>query len=191
MTEYKRLNIVNAAAMTDWFKEITWGNDTTQIRFADIKRRDFVGQNADAVAKMMAHSYIKKNTYCISTGQTAPAGGWPASNLAISDWSNLPDEDKAILSKLGVDASSLEGKIHFIMNERTRELLGEWNRWEELSRTKTLVKRAKAFNTRAAANIQDHHNLRPIPQTFIDGLLDDNGNNLTPEAKAAMQNPGY
>ncbi len=61
MTEYKRLNIVNAAAMTDWFKEITWGNDTTQIRFADIKRRDFVGQNADAVAKMMAHSYIKKN----------------------------------------------------------------------------------------------------------------------------------
>ena len=77
------------------------------------------------------------------------------------------------------------------MNERTRELLGEWNRWEELSRTKTLVKRAKAFNTRAAANIQDHHNLRPIPQTFIDGLLDDNGNNLTPEAKAALQNPGY
>ncbi len=141
--------------------------------------------------KAYEYSYIKKNTYCISTGQTAPAGGWPASNLAISDWSNLPDEDKAILSKLGVDASSLEGKIHFIMNERTRELLGEWNRWEELSRTKTLVKRAKAFNTRAAANIQDHHNLRPIPQTFIDGLLDDNGNNLTPEAKAAMQNPGY
>lgn len=142
--------------------------------------------------KAYEYSYIKKNTYCISTGIAAPAdGNWAATSLQISDWGNLPEEDKAILTQLGVDANSLEGKLHFIMNERTRELLGEWNRWEELSRTKLLVKRAKAFNTRAAANIQDHHNLRPIPQTFIDGLLDDNGKNLTPEAKAAMQNPGY
>ncbi len=137
------------------------------------------------------YSYITTNTYCISTGLTKPEGGWGASNLQISSWGNLPAEDQAILAKLGVSASTLEGKIHFILNERTRELLGEWNRWEELSRTKTLVKRAKAFNKRAAANIKDHHNLRPIPQTFIDNLLDDNGQNLTDEAKAAMQNPGY
>ncbi len=137
------------------------------------------------------YSYITKNTYCISTNQSKPAGGWGASNLQISSWSNLPAEDQAILNELGVDAGTLEGKIHFILNERTRELLGEWNRWEELSRTKTLVKRARAFNKRAAANIKDHHNLRPIPQTFIDGLLDDNGQNLSDEAKAAMQNPGY
>ncbi len=137
------------------------------------------------------YTYITTNTYCISTGLAKPAGGWGASNLQISNWSNLPAEDQAILNELGVDAGTLEGKIHFILNERTRELLGEWNRWEELSRTKTLVKRAKAFNKRAAANIKDHHNLRPIPQTFIDGLLDDNGQNLTDEAKDAMQNPGY
>lgn len=140
--------------------------------------------------KAFEWSYIDKNTYCISTDQAKPAGGWGASNLQISSWGNLPEEDKAILAQLGVDASSLEGKIHFIMNERTRELLGEWNRWEELSRTNLLIKRTKAFNIEANG-IQEKHNLRPIPQTFIDGLLDDNGKNLTPEAKAAMQNPGY
>lgn len=136
-------------------------------------------------------SYVKTNTYCLSTGVAKPEGGWGASDLQISSWGNLPKEDQEILAKLGVDAGSLEGKIHFIMNERTRELLGEWNRFEELSRTKTLVARAKAFNQRAEPYVQDRHNLRPIPQTFIDGLMDDNGQVLSDAEKAAWQNPGY
>lgn len=138
------------------------------------------------------YSFLQKNSYVLSTGVERPAENesWDASSLQISSWDNLPAEDEVVLSEMGLSGGTLEGKVNFILNERTRELLGEWNRWDELSRTKMLYKRAKLFNPETLY-IQEYHNLRPIPQSFLDGLTNDNGEPLTDQEKKDMQNSGY
>jgi hypothetical protein len=152
----------------DWWKNSNPGYDNGNLK--------------DAAGNV----YMCKNTYYLSTGIAKTTD---ASSLQITSYTNLPEEDKAILNQLGV-SSDYDRMLNFIFNERTRELNGEWNRWEELSRTGLLVKRAKAFNPEAQA-IDDKHVLRPIPQTFIDGLTQDDGSPLTDAQKAALQNPGY
>lgn len=72
--------------------------------------------------------------------------------------------------------------LDFILDERARELAGEQLRWFDLKRTGKLISRVKANNPEAAPNIQDFHNLRPIPQTQLDAVT--NKTEFT-------QNPGY
>ena len=138
---------------------------------------------AEAYYASMTHT----NTYYLSTGIDNTTD---ASDLQIKSYTQLPAEDEAILSAIGA-TSDYDRMLNFIFNERTRELLGEWNRWDELSRTCLLVKRAKAFNPEAAPNVQDRHMYRPIPQKFIDTLQNEDGSNLSDAEKKAWQNPGY
>ena len=129
-----------------------------------------------------------KNSYYLSTGIARTTD---ASSLQIASINNLPPEDEAVLAALGC-TGDYDRMLNFIFNERTRELLGEWNRWEELSRAGLLIRRAKAFNPEAAPNITaNKHELRPIPQAFIDVLQNEDGTNLSDEQKRAWQNPGY
>lgn len=58
--------------------------------------------------------------------------------------------------------------IDFILDERARELLGEYVRWFDLVRTGKLLERVKKYNPDGAGQIRDFHVLRPIPQTQID-----------------------
>ncbi|MBW8332913.1 MAG: RagB/SusD family nutrient uptake outer membrane protein [Prolixibacteraceae bacterium] len=129
---------------------------------------------------MTENSYYESNNIPVTT---------TATDLTIASTSALPAEDEAVITKLGL-ASQYDKMLCLILNERTRELCGEWLRWEDLSRTKTLVTRTKAYNTEAAPNIKEFHNLRPIPQTFLDGIYKE-GRPLTSDEKSAMQNPGY
>ena len=132
------------------------------------------------------NSYIKENSYYESNSIPVSTD---ATDLTITGTASLPAEDEAVFAILGV-SGEYDRMLNLVLNERTRELCGEWHRWEDLSRTLTLVDRAKAYNPEAAPNIKEHHVLRPIPQTFLDGIYKD-GVTLTPAEKAAMQNPGY
>jgi len=146
--------------------------------------------NTGSAATNFINSNLDMNTYYLSNPGVAVTTA--ASNLRLTTFpANLPAEDEEVLTKVGA-GSDYERALHFILNERTRELLGEFQRWETLSRTGTLIKRAKAFNPEAAPGITaNKHELRPIPQSFIDGLLNQDGTNLSPAQKAAWQNPGY
>ena len=132
-------------------------------------------------------SYIAENSYYESNNIATPTTA--ATNLNIASISTLPAEDQAVITKLGY-SNDYDRMLCLILNERTRELCGEFHRWQDLSRTKTLVARAKAYNPDAAPNVQDYHSLRPIPQTFLDGIYT-SGRPLTAAEKKAVQNPGY
>ena len=72
--------------------------------------------------------------------------------------------------------------LNFILEERSRELFGEYMRWWDLVRTQTLVSRVQQYNSEAAAGIKPYHILRPIPQQQID---------LVTEGPKFPQNQGY
>ncbi len=82
-----------------------------------------------------------------------------------------------------MEISESELTFEFITEERARELLGEQTRWLDLKRWGILVERVKAYNPQGAPNIQEFHNLRPIPQNQID--------RAEGEASGFPQNPGY
>ena len=102
--------------------------------------------------------------------------------------------DIPIYEKLGC-ASNAEKMMCFLLNERTRELCGEMLRWEDLARTKSLNDRWHAFNDGVSRGLGEFnpqvHYYRPLPQSFLDGITNENGGTLTNEEKSAMQNPGY
>lgn len=78
--------------------------------------------------------------------------------------------------------TSAQLNIDFILEERARELCGEQHRWFDLKRTGKLVEYVKKYNPDAKDNIQEYHNLRPIPLSELDAITnkDEFG-----------QNPGY
>ncbi|GLB51263.1 hypothetical protein NBRC110019_03020 [Neptunitalea chrysea] len=132
------------------------------------------------------NSFMTENAYYESTHIAETTD---ATSLTVTDISNLPTEDEDIIATLGY-GGDYERMLCFVLNERTRELCGEFHRWEDLARTKTLVERVQAYNPSAASNIQEYHLLRPIPQSFLDAITA-NGTALTAAEKEAIQNPGY
>jgi hypothetical protein len=162
-------------------------DNSTATNTTPKKNKDFAGKILNCSEAYYA-SMTHKNTYYLSTGIAETTD---ASDLQIKSYTKLPDEDEAILKEIGA-TSDYDRMLNFVFNERTRELLGEWDRWDELARAGLLITRAKAFNPEARPNITaNKHEYRPVPQKFIDTLQHEDGTNLTDAEKKAWQNPGY
>lgn len=79
-----------------------------------------------------------------------------------------------VRARAGVaDATSADFDLDYILDERGRELLGEYKRWFDLKRTGKLVERASAHNPFIDEANFDGNNgeqkiLRPIPQSALD-----------------------
>jgi hypothetical protein len=139
-----------------------------------------LNQNPDINSFMPENSYYESNNIPVTTAAT---------DLTVTDINHLPAQDETIIQKLGY-TSEYDRMMCFLLDERSRELGGEYHRWVDLSRTGTLVKRVRAFNPDAAPFIQEYHHLRPIPQAYLDALEID-GHSLTAAQKQAQQNTGY
>jgi len=138
---------------------------TTPITTGNVSTRDIIVARLAETYLVAAEAYLK--------------AGDPTTGLARLN---------EVRRRAGVpNATAAEFNIDYILDERGRELLGEYKRWFDLKRTGTLIDRAVKYNyTIKSASYFDGNNgekkiLRPIPQLALD--LNQN--------KDFPQNPAY
>lgn len=147
------------------------------------------GYSADGAIYTDENTYYESNNIAVTTASTK-------SSMHLNSIQDIlnSEADKPIYEALKCN-SDAEKMMCFLLNERTRELIGESLRWEDLARTKTLEARWNAFNDGSQKGIGKFnpakHYYRPIPQSFLDGITNENGQSLSDAEKEAMQNPGY
>ena len=151
-------------------------------------------------ANALTYVNIVRNRAAYKAGEPKNPHNWMFYGWPVNDLTSTASAMQATTTLFTTNAASelyptnvvsvTDRFIHFMLNERTRELCGELFRWDDLARTETLVARAKLFNSDAAPLIQNYHKLRPIPLPQIISQTK-NGTTLTAADIAAYQNPGY
>lgn len=140
--------------------------------------------------------YWEENTYYESNNIEQETTASTKTTMKLNSVADVYNStvDTPIYNELGC-TSNADKMMCFLLNERTRELCGELQRWEDLARTKTLDARWHKFNDGASRGLgefkSEKHYYRPIPQAFLDGITNSNGSALSNEEKKAMQNPRY
>ena len=140
--------------------------------------------------------YWEENTYYESNNIEQETTASTKTTMKLNSVADVYNStvDTPIYNELGC-TSNADKMMCFLLNERTRELCGELQRWEDLARTKTLDARWHKFNDGASRGLgefkSEKHYYRPIPQAFLDGITNSYGSALSNEEKKAMQNPGY
>lgn len=153
----------------------------------------------------------------LTTGErTAPFAALNSySKIAVTENHFTPGTPEATAENYIPTANSKADMfIHFIYNERTRELLAEGTLWEDLHNAGILYERTiylnqmasplqgrwpVAFNTangngqngNGKGQMKKEYTFRPWPNAFLVQLTDESGKPLGDAAMAAYQNPGY
>lgn len=140
-----------------------WIDPTRPDRQKEQGQRDFILMRLGDAYLLRAEARLQQNN---------TAGAAEDINV-IRTRAAVPGEEAAI------QITAADVTLDFLLDERARELAGEGWRWWDLVRTGKLVERTRLHNP-AAANIQDYHVVRPIPQEQIDRTQG-----------GYPQNPGY
>jgi hypothetical protein len=154
-----------------------WQRYPSMKKFQDNLRANFTAQEGGKVQVLMrlGEVYLIAAEADVGLGNTAEA----ATFVNV-----LHQRAASPAHKNDYNVTAGQMTLDYIMEERERELAGEFTRWFDLARVgpQYLVDRVKKYNPRGSANIQLTHWLRPIPQSQIDGIV---------SGPKYPQNPGY
>lgn len=121
-------------------------------------------------------------TYLIAAEAYMKAGDLGTAVDRINVVRRRAARDASLEASMEVSASVLD--INFILDERARELIGEYHRWFDLARTGTLIERATRYNTIEESDFVGPDGnlklLRPIPSA-----------SMSLNEAEVEQNPGY
>ncbi len=141
----------------------------TLTKFLDPERPDMneMRGSRDVLIMRLAETYLIAAEALVMSGNTQEAAGYVNTvrrRAAVTGKTEAETQANRVAMEIAPNQLDLD----FILDERSRELLGEMMRWFDLARTGKLYERVKKYNPVAAVNIEKYHALRPIPQTQID-----------------------
>jgi tetratricopeptide (TPR) repeat protein len=176
----------------DWYTNPPgdWIMHPAMIKFADSLRNVFNdGSGRPYPVCRLAETYLLAAEAAMQLGNNGEAADLV--NVLKKRAAYKPGMTEAEVDSVAalIEVEAVDIDLDFILDERSREMAGEWVRWSDLAirkysnGTSCLIERVKAHNPDAQGIDKEKHLLRPIPQTMIDAIDDPD-----PEK---YQNPGY
>jgi starch-binding outer membrane protein, SusD/RagB family len=158
----------------NFFPPMKKHDDVTRLHTNDASDRPFI-------LMRFAETYLIAAEAAFKAGNTANAANMinVIRRRAAFRTTNSAAQNAAAATAMEITPAQVT--LDFILDERTRELFGEWMRWYDLVRTKSLGARLAAYNPISNFN-PARDILRPIPQSQI---------NLVTTGTPYPQNPGY